>query len=88
MPDAYQGNPDENGDAPMRGRGPPRRFYRRNFRGGRGGGRRPTSQDSQGQGDQGGQGGQRPRYRRRGQPRPRNANSQSEGGPNNAPKVD
>lgn len=84
--DAYQGNPDENGDAPMRGRGPPRRFYRRNFRGGRGG-RRPTSQDSQGQGDQQqGQGGQRPRYRRRGQPKARNSNSQSEGA-NDAPKA-
>ncbi|XP_050309421.1 Y-box factor homolog isoform X1 [Anthonomus grandis grandis] len=93
---AYQGNPEENGDgAPMRGRGPgPRRYFRRNFRGGRGGpgGRRPTSQDSQGQGDQqqpqqegGGRqggGGMRPRYRRRGPPRPRNANSQSEGGNN------
>ncbi|XP_066143312.1 Y-box factor homolog isoform X2 [Euwallacea fornicatus] len=78
-PRDYQANPDENGDAPMRGgRGPPRRFFRRNFRGGRGGGRRPTSQDSQGQGDQGGQGGpgqQRPRYRRRGPPRPRNGDS-------------
>lgn len=77
--DAYQGNPDENGDAPMRGRGPPRRFFRRNIRGGRGGGRRPTSEDSQGQGDQGGQGGPRPRYRRRGPPRPRNSSSPGEG---------
>lgn len=88
--DGYQGNPDENGDAPMRSRGGPRRIYRRNnYRGGRGG-RRPTSQDSQGQGDQGGQGGagQKPRYRRGGQ-RPRNANSQSEsgGGGNGAPKA-
>jgi len=93
---AYQGNPDENGDAPMRGRGPPRRFYRRNFRGGREGGRRPTSEDSQG--DQGGQqqqgdsGVQRPRYRRRGgQPWVRKRNDGSapqEGGAagNNAPK--
>ncbi|XP_066255308.1 Y-box factor homolog isoform X2 [Euwallacea similis] len=81
-PRDYQANPDENGDAPMRGgRGPPRRFFRRNFRGGRGGGRRPTSQDSQGQGDQGGQGGpgqQRSRYRRRGPPRPRNGDSPNE----------
>ncbi|KAL1490388.1 hypothetical protein ABEB36_013095 [Hypothenemus hampei] len=79
--DGYQGNPDENGDAPMRGRRPPRRFFRRNYRGGRGTGRRPTSQDSQGQGDQGGQqpGGQQRRFRRRGPPRPRNQ-SQSEGG--------
>ncbi|CAG9771844.1 unnamed protein product [Ceutorhynchus assimilis] len=81
----YQGNPDENGDAPMRGRGPPRRYFRRNFRGGRGG-RRPTSEDSQGggggqgQGDQGNNvGGSRPRYRRQGA-RPRNANSSSDGG--------
>ncbi|ENN76225.1 Y-box factor homolog isoform X2 [Dendroctonus ponderosae] len=85
--DGYQGNPDEVGDAPMRGpRGPPRRFYGRNIRGGRGGGPRPTSQDSQGQGDQrGGQGGPRPRYRRRGPPRPHN--SQSEEG-NGVPKVE
>ncbi|XP_048505108.1 Y-box factor homolog isoform X2 [Athalia rosae] len=62
-----------------RGRGgPPRRFFRRNFRGGRGGGppRRPRSQDGQvseeeegaGEGGQGGGGSQRPlrpRYRRR-----------------------
>ncbi|XP_049821885.1 Y-box factor homolog isoform X2 [Aethina tumida] len=76
-----------------RGGGPPRRFFRRNFRGGRGGGpgRRPRSQDSQGQaGDQGGQqeggprggGLQRPRYRRRGPPRSRTSNSQSESGNN------
>jgi len=83
--DAYQGNPDENGDAPMRGRGPPRRFVRRNFRGGRMGGRRPTSQNSQGQGDQQGQGGQRPRYRRRGAPRPRNPSFPSEN--NGAPEA-
>ncbi|XP_030749554.1 Y-box factor homolog isoform X1 [Sitophilus oryzae] len=86
---AYQGNPDENGDAPIRGRGPPRRFFRRNFHGGRGGGgRRPTSQNSQGQGDQQqGQGGQQrqQRYRRRGAPRQRNANSQSDS--NGAPKA-
>ncbi|XP_076271014.1 Y-box binding protein ypsilon schachtel isoform X1 [Rhynchophorus ferrugineus] len=82
----YQGNPDENGDAPMRGRGPSRRFFRRNFRGGRGG-RRPTSQNSQGQGDQQGPGGGgRMRYRRRAPPRPRNAISQSESG-NGAPKA-
>jgi len=81
----YRGGPpgdqDQNGDAP-RGRGPPRRYYRRNFRGGRGGPRRPHSQDSQGQaGEQGGQDGprgqQRPRYRRRGPPRPRNSQSDS-----------
>ncbi|XP_076271018.1 Y-box binding protein ypsilon schachtel isoform X4 [Rhynchophorus ferrugineus] len=84
--DTYQGNPDENGDAPMRGRGPSRRFFRRNFRGGRGG-RRPTSQNSQGQGDQQGPGGGgRMRYRRRAPPRPRNAISQSESG-NGAPKA-
>ncbi|XP_063914212.1 Y-box factor homolog isoform X2 [Zophobas morio] len=87
----YRGPPpgsdqDQNGDAP-RGRGPPRRFFRRNFRGGRGGGRRPQSQDSQGQaGEQVGQDGprgqQRPRYRRRGPPRPRGGNSQSESGNN------
>ncbi|KAG5894576.1 hypothetical protein JTB14_021556 [Gonioctena quinquepunctata] len=88
----YRGPPGEreleqnNGDAP-RGRGPPRRFFRsfsRNYRGGRGGGR-PRSQDSQGQaGEQNGQEGprgpQRPRYRRRGAPRPRGGNSQSESG--------
>ncbi|XP_044266235.1 Y-box factor homolog isoform X1 [Tribolium madens] len=78
------GDQDQNGDAP-RGRGPPRRFFRRNFRGGRGGGRRPQSQDSQGQaGEQVGQDGprgqQRSRYRRRGPPRPRGGNSQSESG--------
>ncbi|KAL3281311.1 hypothetical protein HHI36_004522 [Cryptolaemus montrouzieri] len=84
----YRGPPgggEENGEVP-RGRGPPRRFFRRNnFRGGRGG-RRPLSQDSQGggqgTGDQGGQEGPRgpprPRYRRRGPPRPRGGNSQSE----------
>lgn len=72
----------------MRGpRGPPRRFYGRNIRGGRGGGPRPTSQDSQGQGDQrGGQGGPRPRYRRRGPPRPNN--SQSEEGNGGQPKAE
>lgn len=80
----------------QRSRGPPqRRYYRRNNRGGRGGGgggggRRPHSQNSQGQpGDQdGGQnngprGGQqqRPRYRRRGPPRPRGGyNQQNESG--------
>lgn len=85
----YRGPPGEqeqnNGDAP-RGRGPPKRFFRsfsRNFRGGRGGGR-PRSQDSQDQAvEQNGQDGQRgprPRYRRRGPPRPRGANSQSESG--------
>jgi hypothetical protein len=80
------GDQDQNGDA-SRGRGPPRRFFRRNFRGGRGGGRRPHSQDSQGQaGEQVGQDGprgqQRSRYRRRGPPRPRGGNSQSESGNN------
>ncbi|CAH1106952.1 unnamed protein product [Psylliodes chrysocephalus] len=80
----YRGPPgdlDQNGDAP-RGRGAPRRFFRRNFRGGRGA-VRPRSQDSQGQaGDQNGQDGQRgpprQRYRRRGPPRPRGGHSQSE----------
>ncbi|CAH0557353.1 unnamed protein product [Brassicogethes aeneus] len=85
-------NGGEGGGAPRgRGGGAPRRFFRRNFRGGRGGpqgGRRPRSQDSQGQaGDQAGPegqrgGGQRPRYRRRGPPRPRAGNSQSESGNN------
>ncbi|XP_018566323.1 Y-box factor homolog [Anoplophora glabripennis] len=82
----YRGPPgdqDQSGDAP-RGRGPPRRFFRRNFRGGRGGGR-PRSQDSQGQaGEQVGQDGPRgpprQRYRRRGPPRPRGGNSLSEPG--------
>ena len=81
-PDDEQGD----GEAP-RGRGPPGRFFRRNFRGGRGGGggpgRRPRSQDGQGQADQSGgeeraRGPSRPRYRRRGQVRPRGGNSQSE----------
>ncbi|KAG5894574.1 hypothetical protein JTB14_021556 [Gonioctena quinquepunctata] len=92
----YRGPPGEreleqnNGDAP-RGRGPPRRFFRRNYRGGRGGGR-PRSQDSQGQaGEQNGQEGprgpQRPRYRRRGAPRPRGGNSQSESGNPPNPKA-
>lgn len=80
------GDPDQNGDPP-RGRRPPRGFFRRNFRGGRGG-PRPRSQDSQGQaGEQNGQEGgprgpPRPRYRRRGPPRPRAGNSQSESGGN------
>jgi len=77
-----------------RGRGgPPRRFFRRNFRGGRGPPRRPRSQDgqnvSEGEGREprgdGPQGGRppRPRYRRR-LPRqsrgpPRNSQSEGEG---------
>ena len=65
----------------MRGRGAPRRFMRRNFRGGRGG-RRPRSQDDQGQmeqtGEEGQQRGGRPRYRRRAPIRPRDDNSQLE----------
>lgn len=66
-----------------RGRGPPRRFLRRNFRGGRGGGGRgPRSQDGQGPADQGGEettrGQPRLRYRRRGGMRNRGDNSQSE----------
>ncbi|KAF5301481.1 hypothetical protein FQA39_LY19098 [Lamprigera yunnana] len=56
---------------------------RRNFRGGRGGGRRPRSPDGQGQGeqsgDEGSRGPQRPRYRRRGAPR-RTWDSVSESG--------
>lgn len=80
----YRGAPDDeqgDGEAP-RGRGPGR-FFRRNFRGGRGGTRRPRSQDGQGQADQSGgeerpRGPSRLRYRRRGQMRPRGGNSQSE----------
>ncbi|XP_021920815.1 Y-box factor homolog isoform X6 [Zootermopsis nevadensis] len=78
----------------VRGRGgPPRRFFRRNFRGGRGPPRRPRVQDGQnvsesegreprGEGPQGGRP-PRPRYRRR-LPRqsrgpPRNSQSEGEG---------
>lgn len=81
----YRGGPpgdNEVGDGEGgRGRGAPRRFFRRNFRGGRGGGRRPRSQDGQGQdqgGEEGTRGAPRQRYRRRGPPRSRGANSQSE----------
>ncbi|XP_018330652.1 Y-box factor homolog [Agrilus planipennis] len=90
---SYRGPPrsDEEqveGDGP-RGRRPLRRFFRRNFRGGRGGGpRRPQSQDGQGGGEQSGgeeggvnRGGPQRRYRRRGAPRrsrSRGGNSQSE----------
>ncbi|KAK7864062.1 hypothetical protein R5R35_002717 [Gryllus longicercus] len=71
----------------MRGRGAPRRFFRRNFRGGRPPPRRPRSQDgqnvSESEGGAGPQGGRppRPRYRRRlpRQPRGPPRNSQSEG---------
>lgn len=68
------------------------RLIRRNFRGGRGGGR-PRSQDSQGQaGEQVGQDGPRgpprQRYRRRGPPRPRGGNSQSEPGSQPNTKVE
>lgn len=85
-------NEQGDGEGGMRGRGgggggggPPRRFFHRNFRG-RGGGRRPRSQDGQGQGEHSGgeEGGNnrgppsRPRYRRRGIVRNRGSNSQSE----------
>ncbi|XP_023023747.1 Y-box binding protein ypsilon schachtel isoform X2 [Leptinotarsa decemlineata] len=92
----YRGPPGEqdqsNGDAP-RGRGPPRRFFRRNFRGGRGGGMRARSEDSQGQageqqnGQDGPRGPPRQRYRKRGPPRPRGGNSQSESGNPPNPKA-
>ncbi|XP_072402030.1 Y-box factor homolog [Diabrotica undecimpunctata] len=90
----YRGPPGEleqNGDAP-RGRRPPRGFFRRNYRGGRGGAR-PRSQDSQGQagelnGQEGGPRGPRgPRYRRRGPARPRAGNSQSESAGGNQPNT-
>lgn len=44
-----EGGEGAEGGRPARGRGAPRRFFRRNFRGGRGGGptRRPRSQDGQ-----------------------------------------
>uniref|UniRef100_A0A146LC28 Y-box factor n=1 Tax=Lygus hesperus TaxID=30085 RepID=A0A146LC28_LYGHE len=85
---SYRGPPrsdEEQGDGEggSRGRRPPKRFFRRNFRGGRGGGRRPRSPDGQGQGeqsgDEGSRGPQRPRYRRRGGPR-RTWDSVSESG--------
>jgi len=90
---SYRGGPpqqqlgdEERGEGEsIRGRGgPQRRFFRRQFRGGRGGGRRPRSQDPQN--DQSGEEGgtrdrgppSRPRYRRRGTGRSRGENSQSE----------
>jgi len=83
---SYRGPPrsdEEQGDGEggLRGRRPPRRFFRRNFRGGRGG-RRPRSPDGQGQeqsGDEGSRGPQRPRYRRR-PARPRTGDSESGNG--------
>lgn len=91
--DLKEGEFEGEGRGGGRGRGgPPRRFFRRNFRGGRGGPpRRPRSQDgqnvSEGEGREprgdGPQGGRppRPRYRRRlpRQPRGPPRNSQSEG---------
>ncbi|KAF5269225.1 hypothetical protein FQR65_LT02526 [Abscondita terminalis] len=76
------------GEGGSRGRRPPKRFFRRNFRGGRGGGnRRPRSSEGQGQGeqsgDEGSRGHQRPRYRKRGGPRPRTWDSVSESGKEN-----
>lgn len=60
------------GGVPQRGRGSGRRFFRRNFRGGRGTGRRPRSQDGQGGGaetsggeESGPRGPPRMRFRRR-----------------------
>lgn len=78
-----QGGTDEEhgGDGEnARGRGgPPRRFFRRNYRGGRGG-RRPRSQDGQAEqsGEEGPRGPPRTRFRRRGAGRSRGENSQSE----------
>jgi len=82
-----EGGDSGEGSRPTRGRGgAPRRFFRRNFRGGRGGGppRRPRSQDGQNVSEgEGGTEGVRPspRYRRRDSRQSRGPfrNSQSEG---------
>ncbi|XP_026273999.1 Y-box-binding protein 2-B isoform X2 [Frankliniella occidentalis] len=78
-----EGGEGAEGGRPARGRGgAPRRFFRRNFRGGRGGGppRRPRSQDGQNvsEGEGGAEGARpRPRYHRR--PSRPSRTSQSEG---------
>lgn len=75
------------GAIPQRGRGGSRRFFRRNYRGGRGAGRRPRSQDGMGGGgaetsggeEAGPRGPPRMRFRRRVNRQPRhNRTSQSD----------
>jgi len=92
---SYRGPPrsdEEHGEGeggpggPRGQRPPPKRYFRRNFRGGRGGGRRPRSQDENNpeqSGDEGSRGPPRQqRYRKRSGPsRPRGGDSASESGP-------